>query len=61
MANPKWNGSPGESQPKSILNDITKIQLKIDQLVAQFIQPIERFRSYTSPNVTGDLIQDLSV
>jgi hypothetical protein len=59
MTNPKWNGNPGESQPKSILNDITKIQLNIDKLVAQFIHPIERFRSYTSPNVTGqDLIQN---
>jgi hypothetical protein len=55
----KWSGDPGESEPKSVYSDLSKIQVRIDQLVSKFIQPIERFRSYTSPNVTGQtLIQN---
>jgi len=53
----KWFDRVGDHQPKDPLDDITSIELDINDLVARFITPIDMYRSHNSPSVVGDLIQ----
>jgi hypothetical protein len=43
---------------KDPLEDTNSVDLDIGNLVAKFINPIDMFRSFTTPNVTGALLQD---
>lgn len=57
IAKEQWFNQIGYHQPKDTIDDIRSIDLDLDVLVAKFITPIERFRSYTSPNIEGILVQ----
>lgn len=55
--NDQWINNIGEHQPKDPIDDIRSIDLNLDELVAKFMTPIDRFRSHVAPDVKGPFIQ----
>ena len=55
--NDQWINNIGEHQPKDPIDDIRSIDLNLDELVAKFMTPIDRFRSHVAADVKGPLIQ----
>lgn len=53
----QWFNNIGDILSKDPLEDIQSMDLDIDTLVSKFIQPINRYRSHTFPNIKGELLQ----
>ena len=53
------NGHIKDYLPKDPLDDTNSVDLDIGNLVAKFISPIDSFRSFTTPVISGALVQEL--